>query len=175
MEVLLCFPSAWLCNVRHDLLISLLFWFNLVLLLFLVVSHQLDISLVKLLDQLLSSALLLVCSYVKRRAAGWCSWKTCSRSAIARMAPCGHENIGGNLDTFTPAFKGFIQPELVAGHKGIVSSPCLNSWALFICTSGPGTITSGWFCAYLFGRYPAVFSYMKLRQMPKTLDFKGFS
>lgn len=57
MEVLLCFPSTQLCNMRHGLLISLLFWFNLVLLLFLVVSHQLDISLVKLLDQLLTSAL----------------------------------------------------------------------------------------------------------------------
>lgn len=148
------------------------FWFNLVLLLFLV-----GISLAKLLDHLLTSALWLASSYVKPRAAGCCSWKKYSRSAIASMASCGHEDISGNLDTFTPTFKGklFIQPELVVGCKGILPSPCPNSWALFICTSGPGMITSGWLCAYLFGGYPSVFLYMKVRQMSKTLDFKSLS
>lgn len=56
MEVLLCSPSAQLCNMKHNLLMSLLFLFNLVLLLFLV-SYQLSISLVKLLDQLVNLAL----------------------------------------------------------------------------------------------------------------------
>lgn len=56
MEVLLCSPSAQLCNMKHSLLMSLLFLFNLVLFLFLFL-YQLGISLVKLLDQLVNLAL----------------------------------------------------------------------------------------------------------------------
>lgn len=67
-----CFPSAQLCNMKHGL-VNLLFWFNLVLLLFLEVSHHLDISFVDLSDQLLASVLWSVNFCVKPRGAGCCS------------------------------------------------------------------------------------------------------
>lgn len=86
-----------------------------------VVSYQLNTSLVKLSDQLLTSTLWLVSSYVKVRAAGCCAeGKKCSRSVNARMVPRVHEDTGSNLDTPTPNFEGKPFLQLEVGCKGIL-------------------------------------------------------
>lgn len=85
--------------------------------------------------------------------------------------------IGGNLNTFyTHLQRVAVHTAQPCGsHAGILPFPYPNSRALFIFTSGPGIITSGWLCAYFLGTYPVVFLSMKLRQMSKTSDFKDLS
>lgn len=86
-------------------------------------------------------------SCVKPKAAGCCSWKV-QDLQLLEWFYCGHEKTADNSDSFTLTTKGdlFTEPEFVVGHKGILPFPCPKFWAVWICTSGPGS--SGWLCGF---------------------------